>query len=150
MGIEVYNRAGCFNFLRPDGWTSSGKCPDGPYVSEQRRTNGWHDGYRPSGAQQSQNDRIKMIEFFILRKVRRGISRSATLEDCDLFRNLVDRLSWKAILKGKGVQENFLQENTFFKKIPQIQEQAISMCQKMSQWERRLACLNRELLQELR
>lgn len=49
----------------------------------------------------------KMIEFLILGEVRRGIIRTVTLADCDLFRSLVERLSWKVVLKSKGVQEDF-------------------------------------------
>ncbi|KAK4820506.1 hypothetical protein QYF61_000085 [Mycteria americana] len=75
----------------------------------------------------------KMIEFLILGEVRRGFSRTATLDfgraDSDLFRRLVDRVPWEAVLKGKGAQEGW----TFFKKeILKAQEQAIPMCQKMS------------------
>lgn len=45
----------------------------------------------------------KIIELLILGKVRREISRTVTLADCDLFRSLVDRLPWKAVLKSKLV-----------------------------------------------
>ena len=42
-----------------------------------------------------------------------------------LFRSLVDRVPWEAVLKGQGVQEGW----TFFKKeILKVQEQAIPMC----------------------
>ncbi|GAB0210066.1 hypothetical protein GRJ2_003472400 [Grus japonensis] len=94
----------------------------------------------------------KMIEFLILGEVRRGVSRTATLDfrraDFDLFRSLVDRVPWEAVLKGKGVQEGW----TFFKKeVLKVQEQAVPMCQKTSQQERRrLSWLNRELCLELR
>ncbi|PKU32032.1 rna-directed dna polymerase from mobile element jockey-like [Limosa lapponica baueri] len=58
----------------------------------------------------------EMIEFLIVREVRRGVSRTATLDfrraDFGLFRSLVDRVPWEAVLKGKGVQEGW----TFFKK----------------------------------
>lgn len=82
----------------------------------------------------------KIIELLILGEVRRRVSRAATLADSDLFRSLVDKLPWKAVLKSKGVQGVW----TFFKKIPQVWEQAIPTCQKMS-GERRLAFLNREI-----
>ncbi|KAK4826490.1 hypothetical protein QYF61_009563 [Mycteria americana] len=83
--------------------------------------------------------------------IRRGVSRTATLHfwgaDCGLFRRLVDRVPWEAVLKGKGVQVGW----TFFKKeILKAQEQAVPMCRKTSQQGRRPACLNRELWLELR
>ncbi|KAK4825828.1 LOW QUALITY PROTEIN: hypothetical protein QYF61_002951 [Mycteria americana] len=58
----------------------------------------------------------------------KGVSRTATLDfwraDLGLFRGLVDRVPWEAVLKGKGVQEGW----TFFKKeIVKAQEQAIPM-----------------------
>ncbi|GAB0206513.1 hypothetical protein GRJ2_003116900 [Grus japonensis] len=93
----------------------------------------------------------EMIEFLILREVRRGVSRTATLDfwraDFGLFRGLVERVPWETVLKGKGVQEGW----TFFKKeILKPQEQAVPMCRKMSRWGRGLAWLNRELWLELR
>ena len=92
----------------------------------------------------------KMIEFWIQGEVRRGVSRTATLDfwraDFGLFRRLVDRVPWEAVLKGKGVQEGW----AFFKKeILKAQEQAIPMCRKTSQRGRRSAWLNRELWLEL-
>ena len=71
----------------------------------------------------------KMTEFWIQGEVRRGISRTAALDfwraDFGLFRRLVDRVPWEAVLKGKGVQEGW----TFFKKeILKVQEQAVPMC----------------------
>ena len=67
--------------------------------------------------------------------------------DFGLFRSLVDRVPWAALLKGKGAQEGW----TFFRKENlKVQEQAISMCQKTRRWGRRPAWLNRELWLELR
>ena len=75
----------------------------------------------------------EMVEFLILGEVRKGVSRTATLDfwraDFGLLRRLVDRVSWEAVLKGKGVQEGW----TFFKKEilkeqEQEQEQADLMC----------------------
>ncbi|KAK4827846.1 LOW QUALITY PROTEIN: hypothetical protein QYF61_021983 [Mycteria americana] len=93
----------------------------------------------------------EVIEFLILGEVRRGVSRTATLDfwraDFGLFRGLADRVPWEAVLKGKGVQEGW----TFFKKkIVKAEEQAIPMCQKTSQQGRQLAWLKRELWLELR
>ncbi|KAK4823326.1 hypothetical protein QYF61_000928 [Mycteria americana] len=71
----------------------------------------------------------EMIEFLIRGEVRRGVSRTATLDfrraDFGLFRRLVDRVPWDTVLKGKGVQEGW----AFFKKeILKVQEQTIPMC----------------------
>ena len=76
----------------------------------------------------------EMVEFLILGELRRGVSRTATLDSrraaFGLFRRLVERVPWEAVLKGKGVQEGW----TFSKKeILQAQEQAIPMCRKTSQ-----------------
>ena len=58
----------------------------------------------------------KVTEFSILAEVRRGVSRTATLDfwraDFGLFRTLADRVPWEAVLKGRGVQEGW----TFLKK----------------------------------
>jgi len=63
----------------------------------------------------------------ILGEVRRGVSRTATLDfqsaDFDLFRRLVDRVPWEAVLKGKEVQEGW---TLFNKEI--LKPQAIPMC----------------------
>ena len=56
----------------------------------------------------------KMLEFSVLGEVRRGVSRTATLDvwmaDFGLFRSLVDRVPWESVPKGKGVHEGW----TFF------------------------------------
>jgi len=87
-----------------------------------------------------------ITEFSILREVRRGDRRTATLDfqraDFGLFRGLVDRVPWERVLKGRGFQEDW----TFFKKETlKLQEQVVPMCQKMSRQGRRPAWLNREL-----
>jgi len=92
----------------------------------------------------------KMVEFSILRQVRRGVSRTAAMAfqraDFGLFRGLVDKVPWEAVLKGKGVREGW----TLFKEeVLKAQQQAIPMRQKMSQRRRRPAWLNRELWLEL-
>lgn len=71
----------------------------------------------------------ELIEFLILGKLRRGISRTVTLDfwkaDFGLFRRLIGRVSWEVVLKGKGVQEGW----TLFKKeILKVQEQAVPTC----------------------
>ncbi|GAB0202630.1 hypothetical protein GRJ2_002728600 [Grus japonensis] len=93
----------------------------------------------------------EMIEFSIHGEVRRGISRTATMDfwraDFGLLRTLVERVPWETVLKGKGVQEGW----AFFKKeVLKAQEQAVPMCCKTNRWGRRLAWLNRELLLGLR
>ena len=53
----------------------------------------------------------KMIEFLIIGEVRRGVSRTATLDlqraDFGLFRRLIGRVPWEAVPKGEGVQEGW-------------------------------------------
>ena len=71
----------------------------------------------------------EMIEFLILREVRRVVIRTATLDfwraDFVLFKGPVDRVPWEALLKGRGVQEDW----TFFRKeILKAREQAIPIC----------------------
>ena len=69
----------------------------------------------------------------IFGEVRRGVSRTATSDfqraNFFLFRSLVDRVPWQAVLKGHGVQVGW----TFFKKvILKVQDWAVPMCQMMS------------------
>ncbi|GAB0178841.1 hypothetical protein GRJ2_000349400 [Grus japonensis] len=71
----------------------------------------------------------EMIEFLILGEVRSRVSRTATLDfwsaDFGLFRSLVHRVPWEAVLKDKGVQQG----RTLFKKeILKVQEQTIPKC----------------------
>ncbi|GAB0205785.1 hypothetical protein GRJ2_003044100 [Grus japonensis] len=92
-----------------------------------------------------------MIEFSIHGEVRKGVSKTTTVDfrraDFSLLRTLVERVPWKTVLKGKGVQEGW----AFFKKeVLKAQEQAVPMCHKMNWWGRRLAWLNRELWLGLR
>ena len=67
----------------------------------------------------------EMIEFLILGEVRRGVSGTATLDfrraDFGLFRGLVDRVHWEAVLRGTGVQESWI---LFMKEILKVQEEA--------------------------
>ena len=66
--------------------------------------------------------------------------------DFELFRTLVVRVPWEAVLKGRGVQEGWA---LFKKEILKAQEQTVPTCPKTSQCRRRLAWLNRELWLEL-
>jgi len=79
----------------------------------------------------------EMIEFFVRGKVNRGAGKTTTMDfprgDFGLFRTLVERVSWKRVLKGKGVQAGW----TFLKEeVLKAQEQAVPMCHKMNQWGR--------------
>ncbi|PKU40554.1 rna-directed dna polymerase from mobile element jockey-like [Limosa lapponica baueri] len=104
-------------------------------------TVGGHLGYR---------DR-EMIEFLILREVRRGVSRTAIMDfqraDFGLFKSLLDRVPWEAALKGKGVQEGW----TFFREeVLKAQQQAVPVRSKASRLGKRPAWLNKEIRSQLR
>ena len=82
----------------------------------------------------------EMIEFSILGEVRKGVSKTTTLNfrraDFGLFRSLVNGVPWEAVLKGKGVQEGWM---LFKKEVSKAQEQAVPMCRKSSRRGRRPA-----------
>ena len=65
----------------------------------------------------------EMIEFSVLGEVRKGVSKTTTLNfrraDFGLFRSLVNRVPWEAVLKGKGVQEGWM---LFKKEVLKAQE----------------------------
>jgi len=89
----------------------------------------------------------ELIEFSVQGEVRRGASKTTTMDfwraDFGLFRMLVERVPWERALKGEGVQVRW----TFFKgEVLKAQEQAVPMCCKTNRWGRQLAWLNRELL----
>uniref|UniRef100_A0A8B9UU32 Reverse transcriptase domain-containing protein n=1 Tax=Anas zonorhyncha TaxID=75864 RepID=A0A8B9UU32_9AVES len=92
----------------------------------------------------------EMVEFSILGEARKGTSKTAVLDfwraDFELFRTLVGRVPWEAVLKGRGVQEGW---ELFKKEILMAQEQSVPMCPNTSRWGRRPAWLNRELWLEL-
>lgn len=93
----------------------------------------------------------EMIELAILTEIRRGISRTATLDfqraDLGVFRIPVQRVTWEIVLENSSVQEGW----TFFgTEVFKAQEQAVPMCWTMSQQGRKAAWLNRELWRELR
>jgi len=78
-----------------------------------------------------------MTEFSVSSKVKRGASKTTTMEfqraDFGLFRILSERVPWETVLKGKGVQAGW----TFFKKqVLKAQEQAVPMCRKTNRWGR--------------
>ena len=68
----------------------------------------------------------KMVEFSIPDEVRRGPSKTATLDfgraDYELFRTLVGRVPWDSVLKDKGIQEGI---SPFKKEVLKAQEQPI-------------------------
>ncbi|GAB0183522.1 hypothetical protein GRJ2_000817500 [Grus japonensis] len=77
----------------------------------------------------------EMIEFSILGKIRKGVSKTASMDlrraDFGLFRDtLVERVPWEKVLKGKGVQEGWA---LFKKEVLKAQEQAVPMCHKTNQ-----------------
>ncbi|PKU46871.1 rna-directed dna polymerase from mobile element jockey-like [Limosa lapponica baueri] len=93
----------------------------------------------------------EMVKFSILSEVRKGVSKTSTLDfrraDFSLFRTLVGRVPWEIILWGKGVQEDW----TLFKKeILKAQEQAVPMRCKIKGRGKWPAWLNKELLMGLR
>ena len=92
-----------------------------------------------------------MVEFLILGRVKRGNSKTATLDfrraDFELFRRLVGRVPWGSVLESKGVQDGWL---LFKKEVLKAQEQAVPLSRKMSRRGRRPAWMNRELFLRLR
>ena len=91
-----------------------------------------------------------MVEFWILAGVRRGNSKTATLDfrraDFELFRRLVGRVPCGSVLESKGVQDGWL---LFKKEVLKAQEQAVPLSRKMSRCGRRPAWMNRELFLRL-
>ncbi|KAK4815884.1 hypothetical protein QYF61_009935, partial [Mycteria americana] len=74
----------------------------------------------------SDHDVIRVLDSW---RSKEGVRKTTTVdfwrEDFDLFRSLVDRVPWEAVLRGKGVQEGW----AFFKKeIIKVQEQAVPVC----------------------
>jgi len=89
----------------------------------------------------------KMIQFSVRGEVKRGASKTITMDfwraDFGLLRKLVEGVHWEKVLKGKGVQEGW----TFFKEeVLKAQKQAVLMCHKTNWRRRRQAWLKRELL----
>ena len=103
-----------------DKRTYKRSCPVRPAVHKQRRSGGRCRGQGCLG----QSDH-NMVEFSILAGVRRGNSKTATLDfqraDFKLFRRLVGGVPWGSILECKGVQDGWL---LFKKEVLKVQEQA--------------------------
>jgi len=79
----------------------------------------------------------EMIEFSVRGEVKRGASKTTTMDfrraDFGLFGTLVERIPWDRVLKGKGVQAGW----TFFKReVLMAQEQAVPVCCKAN-WQGR-------------
>ena len=76
--------------------------------------------------EQSDHD---MVELSILGRVRRGNSKTATLDfqraDFELFIKLVEGVPWDSVLQSKGVQDGWL---LFKKEVLKVQEQAVPLC----------------------
>ncbi|PKU42582.1 adaptin ear-binding coat-associated protein 1 [Limosa lapponica baueri] len=93
----------------------------------------------------------EMVKFSIIREVRKGVSKTSTLDfrraDFSLFRSLVGKVPWEAALKGKGVQEGWV----FFKEeVLKAQAQAIPVHCRARRWGKRPAWLNKEIGSQLR
>ena len=102
---------------------------------------------RCGGWELSRSDH-EMVEFLILSEVRRRVSKTGTLDfqrvDLELFRMRVGRVPWDSVMKSLAFSPGRLdapQEGSL--------RGAGAGCRKMSQWGRRLAWTNRELLLRL-
>ncbi|GAB0204729.1 hypothetical protein GRJ2_002938500 [Grus japonensis] len=93
----------------------------------------------------------EMVEFKILRAVRRVRSKLTTLDfkraDFGLFRDLLGRVAWDKALEGRGAQESWL---VFKDHLLLPQEQCIPTKRKSGKNARRSAWMNKELLHKLK
>ncbi|GAB0194936.1 hypothetical protein GRJ2_001958900 [Grus japonensis] len=89
----------------------------------------------------------KMVEFRILRAVRRAHSKLTTLDfrkaDFGLFRDLLGRIPWDKALEGRGAQDSWL---IFNGHLLQAQERCIPTKRKSSKNIKRPPWMNKELL----
>ncbi|GAB0188934.1 mitochondrial enolase superfamily member 1 [Grus japonensis] len=89
----------------------------------------------------------EMVEFRILRAVRRAHSKLTTLgfrrADFGLFRDLLDRIPWDKALEGRGAQDSWL---IFKGHLLQAQERCIPTKRKSSKNTKRPPWMNKELL----
>jgi len=92
-----------------------------------------------------------MVEFKILRAMRRARSKLSTLDfrrtDFGLIRDLLGRIPWDKTLEGRGAQESWL---IFKVHLLQPPEQCIRTKRKSGKNARRPAWMNKELLDELK
>jgi len=93
----------------------------------------------------------EMVEFKILRAVRRVCSKLATLvfrrADFGLLRDLLGRMPWDKALEGRGAQESW---SLFRDHFLQAQEQCIPTKRKSGRNTRRPTWKKKELLAKLR
>ncbi|GAB0186934.1 hypothetical protein GRJ2_001158700 [Grus japonensis] len=93
----------------------------------------------------------EMVEFRILRAVRRALSKLPTLDfrraDFGLFRDLLGRVPWDKALEGRGAQESCL---VFKGHLLQAQERCIPTEKKSGKNTRRPAWMNKELPDKLK
>ncbi|GAB0181438.1 hypothetical protein GRJ2_000609100 [Grus japonensis] len=93
----------------------------------------------------------EMVEFKILRAVRRVHSKLTTLDlrraDFGLFRDLLGRVPWDKALEGRGAQESWL---VFKDHLLQAQEQCIPAKRKSGKNTRRPPWMNKVLLDKLK
>ncbi|GAB0208676.1 hypothetical protein GRJ2_003333300 [Grus japonensis] len=89
----------------------------------------------------------EMVEFRILRAVRRAHSKLTTLDfrraDFGLFRDLLGRIPWDKALEGRGAQDSWL---IFKGHLLQAQERCIPTKRKSSKTTKRPPWMNKELL----
>ncbi|GAB0197899.1 mitochondrial enolase superfamily member 1 [Grus japonensis] len=89
----------------------------------------------------------KMVEFRILRAVRRARSKLTTLDfsraDFGLFRDLLGKIPWDKALEGRGAQDSWL---IFKDHLLQAQGQCIPTKRKSSKSSKRPLWMNRDLL----
>ncbi|GAB0206090.1 hypothetical protein GRJ2_003074600 [Grus japonensis] len=93
----------------------------------------------------------EMVEFRILRAVRRAYTKLTTLDfrraDFGLFRDLLGRIPWDKALEGRGTQESWL---VFMDHLLQAQERCIPTKRKSGKNGWRPVWMNKELLGKLK
>jgi len=93
----------------------------------------------------------EMVEFKILRAVRRAHSKFTTLEfrraDFGLFRDLLSKVPWDKALEERGAQKSWL---IFEDHLLQAQERCIPTKRNSGKTSRRPAWMNKELLAKLK
>jgi len=93
----------------------------------------------------------KMVEFKILRAVRRVCSKLTTLDfrraDFGVLRDLLGRTPWDKALEGRGAHESW---SVFKDHVLQAQERCIPTKRKSGRNTRRPTWMNKELLAKLK
>jgi len=92
-----------------------------------------------------------MVEFKILRTMRRAHSKLSTLDfrraDSGLFRDLLGKVAWDKALERRGAQKRWL---IFKDHFLQTQDQCVPRKRKSGRNARRPAWMNKELLDKLK